>query len=116
MRSRPLAEAKSQGKWPLAFESFFAGLKKRSGQTDGAKQMIEVLMLLREYDSKDVITSVARAIDHGAYSAEAVAILLRQLHQACEDISPLEDLGELARFERPITDINDYDQLLEVIS
>jgi hypothetical protein len=88
-------------------------LKERYGESGGTRQMLEVLLLHRQADTKAVHQSVQRALSYGCYEAAAVRLILRQAEQGPDvRVPPLSDLGELERYNRPAGDTRAYDVLL----
>jgi len=111
-RSRPLRQARDSGRWPTEFDRLWAELKLRYGESKGTKHLLTILMLLRDHDADLVHIAVGLAVECGSYDSGAVQSLLRQLERGDLKIPPLEDLGALNRFDRPIRDLLAYDQLL----
>jgi len=114
-RSRPLRQARDSGCWPEEFDRLWAELKLRYGESKGTKQLLTVLMLLRDHDADLVHVAVGLAVECGAYDAGAVQSLLRQLERGDSKTVPLKDLGALNRFDRQARDLLDYDQLLSSV-
>ena len=114
-RSRPLMQARADGKWPGEYDQLWSELKDRYGDADGTRQLIDVLMMHRECPSNEVHQAVQRALEYGCYDAGAIAVLLRQQTADEPSAAPLADLGLLARYERTPTSLGDYDQLLRAL-
>ena len=73
--------------------------------------MVEVLGLGREFGHDALRAAVASTVSLGACDVAAVRYLLTEagLHKAKPD--PI-DVGALARFDRPMPSVADYDTLL----
>ena len=73
--------------------------------------MVEVLGLGREYGHDALRTAVASTVSLGACDVAAVRYLLTEagLHKATP--YPI-DVGALARYDRPMPSVADYDALL----
>jgi hypothetical protein len=73
--------------------------------------MVAVLALGLEFGQDRLHTAVASAVSHGACDVAAVRYLLTEagLHKAR---SVAVDVGALARYDRPMPDMADYDTLL----
>ena len=73
--------------------------------------MVEVLGLGREFGHDALHTAVASTVSLGACDVAAVRYLLTEagLHKAKPD--PI-DVGALARYDRPMPSLADYDTLL----
>jgi hypothetical protein len=74
--------------------------------------MVEVLILGRTCGQERLRTAVAMAVSLGAYDVAAVRYLLneRALRKAATPAAI--DVGALARYDRPVPDLADYDTLL----
>jgi len=110
--SKPLAAWRARGLWPESYDRLLARLIERHGQPSGTRQMIQVLSLIRAHGHERVRAAVEEAITLGCADAAAVrhlveAVDLTHAHAA------LIELDALARFERPLPLLTDYDGLLE---
>ena len=112
-RCRPLRQARDRGEWPQSYDRLWDKLKERYGDSDGTRQLLEVLLLHRQGDHKEVHRAVEKALEYGCYQAAAVRLILRQQEQGVSGTpGPLRDLGELDRYARPAGDTRIYDRLL----
>ncbi len=111
-RSRPLRQARERGTWPTAYDALWAALRERFDETESARQMLAVLMLHREHAAETVFEAVQGALQHGCYDAGAVSVLARRFVEKDRDAPPLGDLGALARYDRPVMPLDEYDLLL----
>ena len=86
-------------------------LRARHGKQDGTRAMVAVLMLGREFGEERLRAAIASAVSLGACDVAAVRYLLGEaaLHKARP--TPV-DIGELARYDRPMPSVADYDTLL----
>lgn len=109
--SKPLAQWREAGRWPDCYDELWDRLRARHGKQQGTRLMIEVLMLGREFGHDRLRGAITSAVSLGAYDAAAVRYLLTEarLHKARPD---LVDVGELARYDRPMPSVADYDALL----
>lgn len=109
--SKPLAQWRERGLWPESYDRLLEALIGRHGKQSGARQMIEVLSLIKPHGHKRVRAAVEEAISLGCSDSAAI----RHLAGAADlrhARSALIELGELARFERPVPMLTDYDGLL----
>jgi hypothetical protein len=73
--------------------------------------MVAVITMGREFGYDRLAVAVAAAVSAGASDVAAVRYLLTEegLHKAAP--API-DVGELARYDRPLPNLADYDALL----
>jgi hypothetical protein len=76
----------------------FEGLKQRYGDTEGTRQMLQVLLLHRDHDAVAVHQAVAQALALGCGDAGAIAVLVRQQGACPAPPAVIADLGALARY------------------
>ena len=109
--SKPLEQWRQAGRWPACFDELWDRLQARHGKQNGTRAMVAVVMLGREFGHDRLRTAVAMAVSLGACDVAAVRYLLTEagLHKAQPD--PV-DVGELARYDRPLPTVADYDALL----
>jgi transposase len=110
--SKPLAQWRAAGRWPACFDALWDRLRARHGRQNGTRAMVEVLILGRTFGQERLQMAVATAVSLGAYDVAAVRYLLneRALRKAATPAAI--DVGALARYDRPVPDLADYDTLL----
>jgi transposase len=109
--SKPLAAWRQRGLWPESYDRLLEQLIRRHGKQSGTRQMIEVLSLIREHGHARVRAAVEEALSLSCSDSAAI----RHLAVAADLTyarSTLTELGALARFERPLPVVTDYDRLL----
>jgi len=69
--------------WPLppAYDTFRRRLKERHEGSQGIREYIRVLMLLKDHPVDQVTAAVENALSYGISSADGVINLLSQVHQ-----------------------------------
>jgi hypothetical protein len=99
------------GRWPTSYDRFWAGLMERRGQQAGTKEMIGLLQLGRRHGQERLRAAIEEALALGCRDAAAVQHLMttRQLERKQPAVL---DIGPLVAFERPLPQVNEYDQLL----
>jgi transposase len=109
--SKPLAQWRATGRWPACYDTLWAQLRQRHGKQNGTRAMIAVLALGQEFGQDRLRAAVAATLSHGACDVAAVRYLLSEaaLHKAHPETI---DVGALARYDRPLPDLADYDTLL----
>jgi hypothetical protein len=112
-RSLPLAQARDPGAWPACFDDLWAALAGRYGASEAARQMVDVLMLVREHGPARIELAVRGTLAAGAIDGRAVAVLARRTDDPAGQPPPLQGLdARLAAHDRPEPDLAGYDQLI----
>lgn len=102
--SLPLHQARSRGDFPESYDNLWTKLRRRAGDRDGTRAMIEVLLLHRKQPSDVVRGTVDQALALGSIEPSVIEMLARQLAQGeLFEPGPAE-VGELARYDRPLPD------------
>ena len=111
-RSLPLAQERDRGTWPGRFDELWAALRARWGASEADRQMVDVLMLVREHGPARVELAVRGALAAGAIDGRAVAVLARRTSSTAPAprLDGLE--ARLAAHDRPEPDLAGYDQLI----
>jgi hypothetical protein len=111
-RSLPLRQQRERGAWPACFDEFWQHIAARVGPSEAARQMVDVLLLVREHGPERVALAVRGALVAGAHDGRAVAVLARRADR--RDPPPLTGLDErLAATARPAPGLSGYNELLE---
>ena len=106
-----LARARAGGAFTQTHERFWAEARRRQGDRDGTRALIEVLLLHRTMAAGAVIAGMEAALAAGSTSPAVVAIEARRSSEPGRVAVPM---GEgLARFDRAKPTTDKYDQLLE---
>ena len=109
--SRPLEQWRQTGRWPACHDELWSRLRARHGKQDGTRAMVAVLLLGREFGEEKVRAAVASAVSLGASDVAAVRYLLGEAGLQKAPAVPV-DVGSLARYDRPMPSVADYDTLL----
>lgn len=107
-----LQQARTNGQWPKIFDVVWKGLKIKFGENDGTRQMVDILLNHRDCSIDLLSRSLQKAYEGGSLSADSISMIIRQFTTSTEVVKPLDDIGALARYDRPIGEITQYDQLL----
>ena len=109
--SKPLEQWREAGRWPACYDELWTRLQRRHGKHNGTRAMVAVVALGREFGQDRLCKAIAATVALGACDVAAVRYLLTEagLHKAEPD--PV-DVGALARYDRPLPDLADYDTLL----
>jgi len=107
-----LARARAGGQFGPAHERLWAEARRRLGDRDGTRALIEVLLLHRTIPADALIAGIQRALSAGSIDPAVIAIEARRAGEA--PVATVVPIGDgLSRFDRPTPSIADYDQLLE---
>ena len=128
-----LVQARQCGVFTRAHEAFWAAARKAHGDAHGTRELIEVLLLHRRMNHRDVLAGLTAAISVGAISADVVAVEARK-HADHHDQPTLEEvtgpgnrvtsltqrrltspeavIAGLPPDSRPLPSVAGYDQLL----
>jgi transposase len=109
--SLALHQERERGAWPDCFDQLWQQVAAKVGASEAARQMVDVLMLVREHGAEQVELAVRGALAAGAHDGRAVAVLARRADRAAP--GPLTGLDpRLTAVDRPEPDLAGYDQLL----
>lgn len=107
-----LARARAAGVFTSTHERLWTQARRRLGDRDGTRALIEVLLLHRSLPTAAVIAGIDRALAAGSVDPAVVAIEARRVGEPTD--STVVAIGEgLNRFDRPAPSIDNYDDLLE---
>ena len=109
--SKPLEQWRASGRWPACYDEIWERLRARHGRQNGTRAMVAVVALGREFDHDRLRVAVASAVALGACDVAAVRYLLTEAGLRKAQPEPI-DVGELARYDRPMPTVADYDTLL----
>jgi hypothetical protein len=109
--SKPLAQWRAAGRWPDSYDRLWQGLVERLGRGKGTGEMIGLLQLGRTCGQEKLRAAVEGSLAMGCGDSAAVRYLLTAKESRRRSPIPME-VGELAAFERPLPEIDDYDLLL----
>jgi Mu transposase-like protein len=111
--SMALHQERERGAWPDCFDELWQQIAAKVGASEAARQMVDVLMLVREHGPEPVELAVRGALAAGAHDGRAVAVLANRADRR-QPAAPLTDLdARLAGHARPAPNLADYDQLLK---
>lgn len=111
LSATPLARARAAGAFTLTHERFWMTARRRLGDRDGTKTMIEVLLAHRLLPADAVIAGM-----HAALTVECVdpaVVVIEARKHAETSVALVLPIGSLARFDRPPPTLANYDDLLE---
>jgi transposase len=109
--STPLKQWRERGRWPDEYDRYWEVLMRRQGKQAGTRQMVELLGLGKKLGYDRLQQAMSLALANGCGDVAAVRYLLTAEASPPPRLESFE-LGELARYERPLPGVQDYDQLL----
>jgi hypothetical protein len=123
-----LEQARTAGTFTAAHDAWWAAACKAHGDTAGTRALIEVLLLHRHTNHRDVVAGISAALQAGALTADAVALEARKSADTAEGATavvspPTADTTSVASLTqrrlthlpidtRPPPSVTVYDQLL----
>lgn len=127
--STALEQARAAGKFTPMHDAWWAAARKAHGDAAGTRELIAVLLLHRHLPHDVVVVGLARALEAGALSADAVALEARKaaetappenLDEPSETPGPVEPVASLTMRRlahlpvdsRPPPSVTAYDELL----
>ena len=110
-RALPVAQARQRGDWPAAYDDLWQRLEQKVGRSQAATQMIDVLMLCRDYPPETVEQAVQGALAAGAIDGRAVQLLARRVATRPQP-EPVALSHHVPPVDVPLPSISAYDQLL----
>lgn len=109
--SKPLAVWREKGLWPASYDALLELLVDRHGKQSGTRQMVQVIRCIGKYGHAKVRDAIETALSAGCSDVAAIEHLLC-LEGLAHERTPSIELGMLARYERPLPVMTNYDSLL----
>ena len=108
-----LYQSRKNGKWPNVFEQYWQALIDKYGQHDANKQLVDLLWWARDYTGSTIEKLLINAMQLGCYQLESIQALMRQQTTSSKS-APLDAalLGALICYDRPESNVSNYDLLL----
>ncbi|MEW1808462.1 IS21 family transposase [Pseudarthrobacter sp. NPDC080039] len=76
--STALSQARASGVFTPAHDAFWAAVRKTDGDAAGTRELIDVLLLHRSMEARDVVDGITAALQVGAVTADVVAVEARR--------------------------------------
>lgn len=110
--STPLEQWCVQGRWPARFGHFLEALEQQRGKQDGARAMVDLLLVMREEGYGALRQAIEKTLEMG-YSRVSTLLLLLSASKVERrgSIEPVE-VGSLSRYDHPQPTTVDCDQSL----
>lgn len=111
--SLALHQSKAQQKWPLVYDHYWQQLISQKDQNRANKEMVDFLWWARDFELTQVTSVLEECLQCGCHQLDAIKLIMRQRQEAPHTTQlEVSGLGELIQFERPMSTVNHYDQLL----
>jgi hypothetical protein len=108
-----LGTARRRGAFGSLHERFWLEARRRLGDRDGTKALIEVLLAHRGIPAPAVCAGMAAALDIGSVDPAVVVLEARKAASTVRAAAVVPIGAALGRFDRPVPDLAHYDALLE---
>lgn len=105
-----LGQARAEGGFSKLHEAFWAAAKKKAGDKEGTRMLIEVLLLRRQLPAPAISAALATVLRVGSVSTDLVAIEARKAmeNSGLEDADVVvADGGDAARGDEDDADVGD---------
>ena len=102
--ARPIREWRRS--WPEVFNTLLDRFRSKHGETKGTKEFISVLMLHKDYSSREIEAAVELALENNVSTSDGVRHILIFMKEPEQEICPLTDWLKL-----PLPDVSVYGQL-----
>src|SRR5437899_2663325 len=113
--STPLQQWRERGRWPESFDQLWQSLRERHGKQAGTREMIELLRRGPQHGWEALKKAVQQALALGCTDAAAVRHLLTAGALTPRQ-QPIQEIGALERYQRPLPVLTDYDVLLGTVT
>jgi hypothetical protein len=113
--SKPLAQWRANGRWPKEFDLLWQRLQLRWGKIEGSRAMVELLIVGRQYGYEKLCEAIKHALECQYNDVAAIKHLVMAKSLVHQGVESLVDVGLLNKYDRPLPQIANYDQFLEVI-
>ena len=107
-----LAQARERGEWPALYDHLHEAFKERFGLSKGTRELVDVLLLHREFGAPEVHRAVERALELGCLEAAAIRHLAKQGETPVTIPPALLGLGDLARHQVSVPSLSAFDALI----
>lgn len=106
-----LAQARAAGAFTPAHDAYWSLARRRLGDRDGTRALIEVLLAHRSLPAEALLAALTAAVRTELVDPAAVIIEARR--RAEGKAAPVVPIGALRHYDRPLPTLVGYDELLE---
>lgn len=112
LTSTPLVAARRAGAFGPAHQQFWDLARRRLGDRDGTRALIELLLAQRSVGAAPISRAIERMLAVGVIDPAVVIVEARRQHEL-PNIAPVPIAATLTTFDRPRPSLAGYDELLE---
>lgn len=109
-----LARARASGAFSAVHDEFWAAARRRLGDAEGTRAMVEILLAHRQLAADAVVAGMQAALTVSSVDPQVVIIEARRAAGRAE--AAVVPIGSLTRYDRPAPSLARYDSLLEASS
>lgn len=106
-----LHQARASGAFGEVHDAYFAAARRRLGDKEGVRAMVEILLAHRQLPTDALIAGMRSALAVGVVDPAVVFVEARRTLERSPEVVELS--SALSRFDRPAPSLSDYDELLE---
>lgn len=106
-----LAQARAAGAFTPAHDAYWALARRRLGDRDGTRALIEILLAHRSVPAEALIGALNAAVR--AEMVDPAAVIIEARRRAEGQAAPVVPIGALHHYDRPVPVLDGYDELLE---
>lgn len=110
--SKPLEQWRAAGRWPDCMDRLWARMIERRGKLVAAREMVSLVRVASAEGWPRLIAAVEQALRLGTCDGGAVLYIYQEPDAAKREQHQIALAAELAQFERPMPDLDEYDALL----
>jgi transposase len=109
-----LTRARAAGAFTAVHDEFWGAARRRLGDGEGTRALIEVLLAHRIFAAEAVLAGMRAALKVGSVDPDVVIVEIRKAaEKASQPPGPAVPIGDLSRYDRPKPTLDGYDNLLE---
>ncbi|MGH8976171.1 MAG: IS21 family transposase, partial [Acidimicrobiia bacterium] len=106
-----LAQARAAGAFTPAHDAYWSRARRRRGDKDGTRALIEVLLAHRSLPADALVEALTAAVE--AEMVDPAAVIVEARRRAEGRVAPVVPIGALRHYDRPLPVLGGYDELLE---
>lgn len=108
-----LAQARASGAFTPAHDAYWSLARRRHGDRDGTRALIEVLLAHRSLPADALVEALAAAVQ--AEIVDPAVVIVEARRRAEGRVAAVVPIGALRHYDRPLPVLGGYDELLEEV-